>query len=133
MQGCVARNFWRPAKPHGVHFIAARTLLVSLGTLLNRWPKRRHHDGFTPASLRNLVPRFRGMEGSFSAIFPTGSGGLTPPFHGIGVLVILVTQVDCRQLHARCSAGGRIPPPTVVQSTGAATRSPHKQTAAVRN
>jgi len=26
------------------------------------------------------------MEGSFSAIFPTGSGGLTPPFHGIGVL-----------------------------------------------
>ena len=34
-----------------------------------------------------LVPRFRGMEGSFSAIFPTGSGGLTPPFHGIGVLV----------------------------------------------
>ena len=33
-----------------------------------------------------LVPRFRGMEGSFSAIFPTGSGRLTPPFHGIGVL-----------------------------------------------
>jgi hypothetical protein len=30
--------------------------------------------------------RFRGMEGSFSAIFPTGSAGLTPPFHGIGVL-----------------------------------------------
>ena len=38
-----------------------------------------------------LVPRFRGMEGSFSAIFPTGSGGLTPPFHGIGVLARLHT------------------------------------------
>jgi pimeloyl-ACP methyl ester carboxylesterase len=40
-----------------------------------------------PLSKTTLVPRFRGMEGSFSAIFPTGSGGLTPPFHGIGVLV----------------------------------------------
>jgi hypothetical protein len=53
-----------------------------------------------------LVPRFRGMDGSFSAIFPTGSGGLPLPFHGIGVLAGLATRLDPTWV---AMGGGRTP------------------------
>ncbi len=45
------------------------------------------------------------MEGSFSAIFPTGSGGLTPPFHGIGVLGRLILGHGVEVKDARTGGG----------------------------